>query len=173
MVTVLHFGRYWQRCFWCAQWGKCDPGFAPTLIKVDVIQGLLCETCLERYTPPQGEYLQQILGQQLSGYTREGMHLAEVVAQFAYPIYANPNLGFCYKCDGSWEGWLCPVCDFPVRQNIAYMQMLSLEDIMGYEPTGRDAEGREVYERADITQWHQYFRYMIGRSRRTSGCWYG
>ena len=163
MVTVLHFGRYWQRCFWCAQWGKCDPGFEPTLVKFDASNGLVCWACLERLAPPHAEYLQHLLGHILHGTTPEGFELAVIVAEFAYPIYANPGLGSCYRCDPPWVGYMCPVCDFPVRQNIAYMQMLSLEDIMGYEPIGRDSEGREVYERADITQWHQHFRYMIGR----------
>ena len=92
----------------------------------------------------------------LSGYTRDHKSLAEVVAEFAYPICANPYLGFCYKCDPSWVGWICPVCDFPLVQEEAYMQMASIEDISGYEPTG-ESFGRGSFGRADINEWQRLF----------------
>ena len=116
----------------------------------------MCDACLKRDEPPHKDYLQQILGQILHGTSSEGVELADIVAEFAYPIYANPGLGFCYRCDSSWVDWTCQVCDFPIDQEKAYMQMLSFEDIMGYEPTGRDAEKQWTYERADIAQWHRH-----------------
>ena len=97
----------WKRCFWCGKEGKCFWGFQPTLLDVDGI-GLLCEPCHERGWPPHAEYLQMLLRPVLKG----DPHLAEIVSEFIYPVFNFYALGLsCYKCDPTWVGWVCAVCE--------------------------------------------------------------
>ena len=55
---MVSFRDSWQRCFWCGAWGKCNPGFEPTvLIKSRTATSLLCVICVKAREPPHADYL--------------------------------------------------------------------------------------------------------------------
>ena len=158
---MASFRDSWQRCFWCGVWGKCNPGFEPTeLIKCRTAAALLCITCIKAGSPPHRDYLQQVLGQVLAEYTPDHMQLADVVAQFAYPICANLYLGFCFNCDPSWVGWACRVCDFAHGYDASAMRELpAIEDVYRYElRVRRGCIGHGEFGSAEIELWRQQMR---------------
>ena len=148
---MASFRESWQRCFWCGAWGKCNPGFEPTvLIKSRTATALLCVTCVKAGEPPHADYLHCILGQVLPGLRQQNL-----VAQFVWPICANPYLGVCFICDSSWTGWSCRVCDFARTYDASAMHMLpAIEDVYGYEPK-KLRIGRGDFGSAEIDLWRR------------------
>ena len=126
---------------------------------------LLCITCVQKGSPPHCDYLLQVSRPLFSTHTKDHAHLADVVAQFAYPIYAHPHCGFCYKCDPYWVEWTCSVCnDFGVYQDV-FREMPSIEEICGWEPT-KVVIGRGELGSAEIELWRRQMRRVWEVSRR-------
>ena len=162
----------WQSCFWCGAWGKCNPGFEPTeLIRCreapEAAGALLCMSCVQKGSPPHCDYLLQVFRPLFSTHTKDHSHLADVVAQFAYHICADPMSGFCYKCDPDWVGWTCSVCnDFGVHHEV-FREMPSIEDICGGEPPTHVFIGRGELGSADIELWRRQMRRVWEVVRRS------
>ena len=98
--TMGSHGYDWRQCSWCNRWGKClgdevRPYWIPGLWDIDGI-GLICDTCGHAGCPPHGRYLQAIL--------KVSRTASELIAAYAYPVYAEATTYATYPASCVQDG---------------------------------------------------------------------